>query len=177
MTPTAPPAATLQKLLESRGKGLATRRLARQLEDLELAVASITSQTTAQVEKIGANELRCQDLVQRGFMTLVQPKPKPPPKPKGRKGGSRHSKKQQEAAAAAEDDEEEEEALTEVMRLEEQPKCIKGGRMREYQLEGLNWLLEMHGRQHNGSLADEMGLGACAAVLSRLAAARLSLSL
>ena len=104
-------------------------------------------------------------------------KVKPPPKPKGRKGGSRHSKKQQEAAAAAEDEDEEEEALTEVMRLEEQPKCIKGGRMREYQLEGLNWLLEMHGRQHNGILADEMGLGACAAVLSRLAAARLSLSL
>ena len=104
-------------------------------------------------------------------------KVKPPPKPKGRKGGSRHSKKQQEAAAAAEDEDDEEEALTEVMRLEEQPKCIKGGRMREYQLEGLNWLLEMHGRQHNGILADEMGLGACAAVLSRLAAARLSLSL
>ena len=42
------------------------------------------------------------------------------------------------------------------MRLEEQPKCIKGGRMREYQLEGLNWLLEMHGRQHNVSVSPEL---------------------
>ena len=31
--------------------------------------------------------------------------------------------------------------------------------MREYQLEGLNWMLDMHARNLNGILADEMGLG------------------
>jgi hypothetical protein len=49
-------------------------------------------------------------------------------KPK-RKGGSRHAN---DKAAAA--NEEEEEALPEVLRLEDQPKCITGGRMRDYQV-------------------------------------------
>lgn len=31
--------------------------------------------------------------------------------------------------------------------------------MRDYQIEGLNWLLKMHNCNINGVLADEMGLG------------------
>jgi SNF2 family DNA or RNA helicase len=31
--------------------------------------------------------------------------------------------------------------------------------MRDYQLEGLNWMLSLHARGLNGILADEMGLG------------------
>lgn len=32
-------------------------------------------------------------------------------------------------------------------------------RLREYQHEGLNWLMSLHERRLNGILADEMGLG------------------
>lgn len=44
-------------------------------------------------------------------------------------------------------------------KLFKQPKTIVGGNMRDYQLEGLNWLLKMHYCNINGILADEMGLG------------------
>ena len=40
-----------------------------------------------------------------------------------------------------------------------QPACIKFGKMRPYQLEGLNWLIRCNENGINGILADEMGLG------------------
>ena len=40
-----------------------------------------------------------------------------------------------------------------------QPECIKFGTMRDYQIEGLNWLISLYDRGINGILADEMGLG------------------
>ena len=43
--------------------------------------------------------------------------------------------------------------------LTRQPACIQGGEMRNYQLEGLNWLISLYDRKINGILADEMGLG------------------
>lgn len=43
--------------------------------------------------------------------------------------------------------------------LTRQPACIEGGEMRNYQLEGLNWLISLYDRNINGILADEMGLG------------------
>ena len=43
--------------------------------------------------------------------------------------------------------------------LSRQPACIEGGEMRNYQLEGLNWLISLYDRNINGILADEMGLG------------------
>lgn len=45
------------------------------------------------------------------------------------------------------------------MRLTVQPPNIKFGTMRDYQLEGLNWLIKLHDTGLNGILADEMGLG------------------
>jgi len=44
-------------------------------------------------------------------------------------------------------------------RLLKQPKCIKFGEMRNYQLEGLNWMIKLNENGVNGILADEMGLG------------------
>ena len=41
-------------------------------------------------------------------------------------------------------------------RLLSQPTCISG-KMRPYQLEGLNWLIRNHENGINGILADEMG--------------------
>ena len=40
-----------------------------------------------------------------------------------------------------------------------QPKLVKGGKMRVYQLEGLTWLTCLYQIGLNGILADEMGLG------------------
>ena len=41
-------------------------------------------------------------------------------------------------------------------RLMAQPSVIKGGIMREYQMQGLNWLIHLYDNGINGILADEM---------------------
>lgn len=40
-----------------------------------------------------------------------------------------------------------------------QPKCLVGGTMRDYQLEGVSWMYEVCLQGMSGILADEMGLG------------------
>ena len=49
-------------------------------------------------------------------------------------------------------------APSSLLHLLTQPSCIHG-KMRGYQLEGLNWLLRLYGSGVSGILADEMGLG------------------
>lgn len=41
-------------------------------------------------------------------------------------------------------------------RLTVQPSVITGGTMREYQMQGLNWLIHLYDNGINGILADEM---------------------
>lgn len=41
----------------------------------------------------------------------------------------------------------------------ESPKYVEGGTMRDYQIRGLNWMIELDHNGLNGILADEMGLG------------------
>ncbi|KAK3323807.1 SNF2 family N-terminal domain-containing protein [Cercophora scortea] len=43
--------------------------------------------------------------------------------------------------------------------MAKQPKCVVGGTMRDYQLEGLTWMYEICLQGMSGILADEMGLG------------------
>jgi Superfamily II DNA/RNA helicases, SNF2 family len=43
--------------------------------------------------------------------------------------------------------------------MAKQPKCMVGGTMRDYQLEGLTWMYEICIQGMSGILADEMGLG------------------
>jgi chromodomain-helicase-DNA-binding protein 4 len=50
-----------------------------------------------------------------------------------------------------------------------QPKCMTGGKIMEYQLEGLNWLYYMWYKQKNAILADEMGLGKTIQIIAFLA--------
>ena len=45
------------------------------------------------------------------------------------------------------------------IKQEQQPSNLENGELKEYQLEGLNWLLKLHSMNINGILADEMGLG------------------
>ena len=50
-----------------------------------------------------------------------------------------------------------------------QPKCLVGGRLKEYQLAGLTWLVSLHNNRLNGILADEMGLGKTIQTIALLA--------
>jgi ATP-dependent DNA helicase len=43
--------------------------------------------------------------------------------------------------------------------LAEQPESMTGGTMKDYQLEGLTWMLQVALQEQCGILADEMGLG------------------
>uniref|UniRef100_A0ACD5TXA2 Uncharacterized protein n=1 Tax=Avena sativa TaxID=4498 RepID=A0ACD5TXA2_AVESA len=52
-------------------------------------------------------------------------------------------------------------------RLLSQPSCING-KMRDYQLAGLNWLIRLYENGINGILADEMGLGKTLQTISLL---------
>lgn len=46
---------------------------------------------------------------------------------------------------------------------------ITGGNMRDYQIEGLNWMIKLHDANVSGILADEMGLGKTLQSISILA--------
>jgi ATP-dependent DNA helicase len=58
------------------------------------------------------------------------------------------------------------------LKLAEQPKCMIGGTMRDYQLEGLTWMYEIAIQGMSGILADEMGLGKTIQTISLLAKLR-----
>ena len=45
------------------------------------------------------------------------------------------------------------------LEMKDQPESLKGGKLMEYQLQGLNWLYYQWHRKRNAILADEMGLG------------------
>ncbi|KAL5065360.1 hypothetical protein RYX36_027097, partial [Vicia faba] len=82
------------------------------------------------------------------------------------KGRGRHASKMTEE----EEDEEylkEEEGGLGSTRLLTQPSCIQG-KMRDYQLAGLNWLIRLYENGINGILADEMGLGKTLQTISLL---------
>lgn len=57
--------------------------------------------------------------------------------------------------------------MVQTTRLAEQPKCVTG-KMRPYQIEGLNFLIGLFERGLNGILADEMGLGKTLQTISML---------
>ncbi|XP_041379818.1 LOW QUALITY PROTEIN: SWI/SNF-related matrix-associated actin-dependent regulator of chromatin subfamily A member 5-like, partial [Gigantopelta aegis] len=48
---------------------------------------------------------------------------------------------------------------TTITHFNESPWYIKNGKMRDYQLRGLNWMISLYENGINGILADEMGLG------------------
>lgn len=51
---------------------------------------------------------------------------------------------------------EEEDGAAAGHRLLAQPSIITGGKMRDYQMQGLNWLIHLYDNGINGILADEM---------------------
>ncbi|KAJ6321298.1 hypothetical protein OIU77_011401 [Salix suchowensis] len=50
--------------------------------------------------------------------------------------------------------------------IAEQPTSLHGGKLREYQMNGLRWLVSLYNNHLNGILADEMGLGKTVQVIS-----------
>lgn len=58
------------------------------------------------------------------------------------------------------------------LEMAEQPKCMVGGTMRDYQLEGLTWMYEICSQGMSGILADEMGLGKTVQTISLIALLR-----
>ena len=56
-----------------------------------------------------------------------------------------------------------------VTRLTAQPSSMKGGKLKEYQITGLNWLINLYENGINGILADEMGLGKTIQTISLIA--------
>lgn len=85
------------------------------------------------------------------------------------KGRGRHASKKTEEEEDEECLKEEEDGLsgTGTTRLLTQPSCIQG-KMRDYQLAGLNWLIRLYENGINGILADEMGLGKTLQTISLL---------
>ncbi|XP_051125916.1 ISWI chromatin-remodeling complex ATPase CHR11 isoform X2 [Andrographis paniculata] len=85
------------------------------------------------------------------------------------KGRGRHASKITEEEEDEECLKEEEDGLsgTGNTRLVAQPSCIQG-KMRDYQLAGLNWLIRLYENGINGILADEMGLGKTLQTISLL---------
>ncbi|RUP38768.1 SNF2LT [Jimgerdemannia flammicorona] len=79
-------------------------------------------------------------------------------KAKAEEEGSRRRRKTEK-----EEDEEilkdETESVNSPTVFTESPKYIVGGIMRDYQLQGLNWMISLYENGINGILADEMGLG------------------
>ncbi|KAJ1662029.1 putative ATPase [Coemansia sp. RSA 1646] len=64
-----------------------------------------------------------------------------------------------DSTAPAEEDEEDERVINGEHVSPRQPRSISGGVMRDYQLEGMEWLASLYENGLNGILADEMGLG------------------
>jgi len=53
--------------------------------------------------------------------------------------------------------------------IKEQPSCLIGGKLKGYQISGLEWLVSLHNNNLNGILADEMGLGKTIQTIALLA--------
>ncbi|PHH86741.1 hypothetical protein CDD83_9810 [Cordyceps sp. RAO-2017] len=58
------------------------------------------------------------------------------------------------------------------LQMAKQPKCMVGGTMRDYQLEGLTWMYEICAQGMSGILADEMGLGKTVQTIALIALLR-----
>lgn len=106
--------------------------------------------------------------------TAIAVRSKPPRTPPTSKNSKRRMTETEEDSLMMESakDGDESSLLFQTTRLKEQPANVNG-KMRPYQLEGLNFLIGLFERGLNGILADEMGLGKTLQTISLLAFLRL----
>ncbi|CAK7918968.1 ISWI chromatin-remodeling complex ATPase Isw2p [[Candida] anglica] len=71
----------------------------------------------------------------------------------------RRKTEKEEDAELLEDEEHIEDPESQTTVLTESPAYIQDGTLREYQIQGLNWLISLYENRLSGILADEMGLG------------------
>jgi len=102
-------------------------------------------------------------------------KAKSPLKMKPVKEKKKASKKEGDHRHRMTEQEEDEELLTDLNQgkknmvvFDESPAFIKNGKLRDYQVRGLNWMISLYENNINGILADEMGLGKTLQTISLL---------
>lgn len=78
--------------------------------------------------------------------------------PKKKTRGRRKTEKEEDAELL-EDEEHVGDAEQQRTVLTSSPSYVKSGKLREYQVQGLNWLISLYENRLSGILADEMGLG------------------
>lgn len=88
--------------------------------------------------------------------------------------GRRNRESKQNLSDEMDDDEkamvaEDEGASGNAVTISKQPSILTGGTLRDYQIEGLNWMVRLAANGINGILADEMGLGKTVQSISVLA--------
>lgn len=71
----------------------------------------------------------------------------------------RKTEKEEDAELMADEEDEIVDEYQEDIFVSESPSFVKSGKLRDYQVQGLNWLISLHENKLSGILADEMGLG------------------
>lgn len=80
----------------------------------------------------------------------------------GPSDGSRHhrkSEREEDEELLRDEEGEDADNADEEDFVTESPSFVKSGKLRDYQIQGLNWLISLHEHKLSGILADEMGLG------------------
>ena len=139
-------------------------------DDLELSEAEALKklQEANDVEEIDDVDEEDQEAVNSRLKTLFGDTAvykhfiAPPTSPKARRGkggrlkkGRMTEKAEDETLIAAANTKD----VKVVDRLDKQPSLLVGTTLRSYQLEGLNWMIQLYNNGLSGILADEMGLG------------------
>lgn len=159
--------------LDEEGENVVVRKITKQEEKATNAMKAVQKNRLKQImskqnrdmEASGKHSLqsRLNFLKQKSevfsrFMDPVVDGPKKkgrkPKNAAGRGGGKRKTEEEEDAELMKADSQ-----GHRATRLTVQPACIVGGTMRWYQIEGLNWMVNLYEQGINGILADEMGLG------------------
>lgn len=80
------------------------------------------------------------------------------PKKKRLAKGRRKTEKEEDAELLEDEEHMDDEGQQRTI-ITESPSYVQGGVLREYQVQGLNWLISLYENRLSGILADEMGLG------------------
>lgn len=71
----------------------------------------------------------------------------------------RKTEKEEDAELMADEENDNDESYEDPDFITESPSYIRHGKLRDYQIQGLNWLIALNENKLSGILADEMGLG------------------